>query len=543
MRIHPNNTKIELSVRSIKTFLSCFHDLFGAKELQKFIEETGMPLEYFEDENNWVSFDYYCNVLNALVNYSGDPNITYKFGLEAAKKTNWGMIQTILKSFTSCAYAYKMIVSLSPRWSKISTVKLIELKRNKAIIKGTLREGLIQNKNNCLGIQGQFAAIPTIWSLPPAKIKELQCAAEGADSCIYEITWQNPPAKKTGIYLFLTGIVFSLFIYQILIRHKNLYAFIPWILIILIPIIFFFIQHIINNKKILKENSKNKEKQNNTLTENLIDIEQFNSLLQERVKKRTDELLQTNSELKKKLHDLKENESELIRTQKMSNIGKVAVEISSKLKVPITEIKNSIDELSNFENDEITTDLLLSARRATDRCDKIVNDLLTFSDNGVSKYSGETDINSLIEKVMDEFSAETEGTDIKLTKNLVNGLPGIKIDPGQLQQILMILLNNAADAINHVPDKKNSEISVKTNSDKTGIEIQITDTGCGIPAGVLNKIFDPFFSTKTTTRRKGMGLTLTYNIIKKNGGKINVESTPGTGTTFIIFFPVNDNNH
>lgn len=131
MLINPEHTKIELNTRTIRHIVIAFEKMYGKKELTRFFNKTGLPVEYLTDENNWISYDYFIKVLNDLVEYSGDPEITFKFGLTTAANSSWGIIKTILKSFTSCTYAYKKVITLNPRWSKAGTFQFVEFKKIK----------------------------------------------------------------------------------------------------------------------------------------------------------------------------------------------------------------------------------------------------------------------------------------------------------------------------------------------------------------------------------------------------------------------------
>jgi signal transduction histidine kinase len=542
--INPENTKMELNVRAIRTFLSSFEKIYGRVELDKLIKKTGMPLEYFEYEDNWISFNYYCDVLNEIVDYTGDPEITYKFGLTAGTSKSWGIIKTILKTVSSCAYAYKTIISLSPRWTKVGKFTFINFKKNTALLELRLQKGLIQNRNNCLCIQGQLASIPTYYNLPPAKIKEIQCASNGADSCIYDISWRNLPYKKIGFYFVFTGILISLGLSQLIklnIIDKSIFHF---LFLIILPFACYSMWEIINSKITLKEHYKKTEEQNELLGKNLFEIEKSNEILQKKIEERTEELTASNKKIEENINELKSNEDELIRSGKSALIGALSEEISNKLIIPIKTIQVKLNETvqnkSSGESDNNIKNILINAQRAADRCEKIINDLLFISRNGNHSNHLEININMLIEECVIMANKEISDPDIKIMTYLSDNLPRIFANYNQLKQVIMIFLTNANDAITeHHKNKKDikGEISISSFLKNKDILLEIKDTGCGIPKDVINKIFDPFFSTKTSSKRKGMGLTLSFNIIKKLGGKIEVESIPGKETTFKIYIP------
>jgi signal transduction histidine kinase len=540
--INPSYIKMDLNVRTIRPYLSIFENMYGKKELIKFIEATGMPLEYFDDENNWVSYDYNCILLESLVIYSGEQQIPYKFGLTAATNMSWGIIATILKSFASCSFAYRTVISLSPRWAKTGAFQFTDLKKNKATIKYQLRKDLEQNRNNCLGIQGQLASIPTHWNLPPAKIHETQCAVEGADSCIYEISWKNPPTKKSGLYYFLAGVTISLLIYFIGIINNPALHTLQWSPIILVPLMLIYFRKIVTYKVAVKDSTNQIESQNEILEKNLVEIEKSNSLLQKKVEERTKELTASNDEIKKNIKDLKDNEDELIHTGKMTIVGQLAVDVANKLKKPVDKVRINVNTVAGktTESDPIY-ESIAGAIRGASRCEKVIHDLLSFSSNNHNLTLQEVDINQVLTEAAGNTAEEITYSNIRIKKELDGNLPKITADYLQIKQVLMIIINNAHDAINEslkIDDKKESEILIKTSFKNNEIIIIISDTGIGIPKNIIGKIFDPFFSTKPAGKKKGIGLTIGYNAIKRLGGRIEVDSKRDKGTKFSIHLPV-----
>ncbi|MFH0976741.1 MAG: ATP-binding protein [Spirochaetota bacterium] len=534
---------MEANVRVMRHIIIAFEKKYGRKELIKFIERTGLPLEYFDDENNWISHKYLRDLLKALVDYSGDPNIPYKFGLTTATNLSWGVIKTILKSFSSCSYAYKKVVSLSPRWGKVASLKYLKFKKNNAILKISMLYNNKQDKYNCLNIQGQLASIPTIWGLPPAEIKELQCAAKGADSCIYEIKWKNVPKKKKGLYAFFVGAAISGFLYLLSLTGIFELSQLSGLNFFLLPVIIFLLWIASLKKEIIKEGYKKTEEQNDEIEKILIEIEKSNTYLQEKVEEKVASLTENIEDLKKKIAFQQSNEDQSIRTAKMNSIGQLAVYMANVLRKPLDKIHTNVQSLlKDFSNNEDVTDSLEGAERAAQRCEKIIAHLLSFSENGSSPPVQEVDLNIIINECIAKANEEFGNSGIKISSQAENGLPKVKADYSVIEQVLMIIITNAADAIldaMNKGDKDEGKILIKTGLKNTGMAlVEISDNGCGMPKDVMAKIFDPFFSTKTSSRKKGMGLTLSYNAVKKAGGSIEVKSAPGAGTTFSIYLPV-----
>jgi two-component system NtrC family sensor kinase len=124
---------------------------------------------------------------------------------------------------------------------------------------------------------------------------------------------------------------------------------------------------------------------------------------------------------------------------------------------------------------------------------------------------------------------------IEFMKHFEPDLPMILVDPSQMQQVFLNMIINAAEAM-----EEGGELTIQTKLDPTGdfISIEISDTGYGIPEEHFDKLFDPFFTTKEVGHGTGLGLAISYGIVKEHKGTINVESTLGKGTTFIIRLPI-----
>ncbi|OIO36255.1 MAG: hypothetical protein AUJ74_03305 [Candidatus Omnitrophica bacterium CG1_02_44_16] len=178
------------------------------------------------------------------------------------------------------------------------------------------------------------------------------------------------------------------------------------------------------------------------------------------------------------------------------------------------------------------TDGLKRIEEAEKNSAELLEKLLQFSQNPKEKFQP-TDINAVIEDALGLTGPIMKMADVKVEKVFAAGLPAIMADKDQLQEVFVIFVLNAIDAI----DKK-GKITVSTRycSDDGYIEVAIADTGSGIKREYLDKICDPFFTTKTPDKGLGLGLTIAGEIIARHKGKIDVKSEPGVGTTFTLRF-------
>jgi signal transduction histidine kinase len=170
-----------------------------------------------------------------------------------------------------------------------------------------------------------------------------------------------------------------------------------------------------------------------------------------------------------------------------------------------------------------------------DRASEIVKNLLEFSRASHPRME-ETRLEEVVDKTFRLVKNEMDLHHIRFVKDVSSDFPPIRMDKSGLQQVLLNLFMNSIQAM-----KNGGELKVVIRSAESGSEarIDIIDTGPGIAPEHLNQVFDPFFTTKKVGVGTGLGLSVSYNIIKKNGGRMEVNSRPGQGACFSIFLPLN----
>jgi signal transduction histidine kinase len=169
--------------------------------------------------------------------------------------------------------------------------------------------------------------------------------------------------------------------------------------------------------------------------------------------------------------------------------------------------------------------------KQTFRASEIVNNLLNFSRTGAAEISN-VDVNHVVEETLSLVSHPLKTSQIQVVKNLGNELPAVRGSANKLQQVFLNLFLNARDAM-----PSGGILEVRTSAHNGSVEIEVVDTGAGIPREHIHRIFDPFFTTKASGRGTGLGLSVSYGIIKEHAGKVDVRSAPGKGTSFHVEFP------
>ena len=225
-------------------------------------------------------------------------------------------------------------------------------------------------------------------------------------------------------------------------------------------------------------------------------------------------------------------------TNKMATIGRMAAGVAHEINNPLAIInekagllKDLVHHTENFPNQDKFMKLANSITGSVERCSKVTHRLLGFAKRMEDNIEV-VDLKRLLEEVVGFQNTEIAHRNLKVNFDFDDNLPTIESDRGQLQQVFLNVINNAFAA---VEDGGNIDISTSSCTDRE-IAITITDNGSGIPEENLQYIFEPFYSTKGQFGT-GLGLSITRDIIDKLGGKIDVESEIGKGTSFIVKLP------
>jgi len=221
-----------------------------------------------------------------------------------------------------------------------------------------------------------------------------------------------------------------------------------------------------------------------------------------------------------------------IQTDKLSSLGRMAAGIAHEINNPLAGIllysSNLVKKVPEAGPLKKGLEVII---HETIRCRGIIQDLLEFS-RQKEPVKVMADLNGVIQKALSIVSNEFRLNRISLEKRLSDALPSVLIDVNQMEQVFINFFMNALEAI-----QGQGQVSVRSFQDKDnqGVVVEIEDSGMGIPQEHLERIFEPFFSTKP--KGTGLGLAVNYGIIQKHGGAIKVSSQPGRGTTIMIRLP------
>jgi signal transduction histidine kinase len=295
------------------------------------------------------------------------------------------------------------------------------------------------------------------------------------------------------------------------------------------------------------------------------ELAKYQKHLEEMVAQRTAELTQVNSSLRETNHQLADAHSQLLEAERMSAIGQLAAGVAHEINNPVAFVNANMGGLDTYlqqllklvelserfdaELPESARLEMTSMRREIDlkflkddaralisenkgglaRVTKIVQDLRDFASIGVTEWQL-YDLHRGLESTLNLIQGRIADTQLIKEYGVI---PEVECLPSEINRVFMNLLLNAAQAI-----FGQGQIAIRTGVDGNGVFVAISDSGCGIAPENLGRVFDPFFTSKPIGQGTGLGLSLSYGIVQRHKGRIEVQSELGRGSTFRVWIPV-----
>jgi signal transduction histidine kinase len=257
------------------------------------------------------------------------------------------------------------------------------------------------------------------------------------------------------------------------------------------------------------------------------ELEAWQHQLEARVHERTQELEEANRRLI-------EAQEQLLRKEKLAAIGQLAGGVAHDLRNPLGAIKNAVFYLNRkLDGTEVVQSnprigqFMQVMHEEVEHCNQIITDLLNFA-RSTPLSVAPTDLAQVIEKTLQSLSIPEN---VQIVKQFGPNLAEVPCDGAQLQRVFTNLISNAMDAMSN-----GGQLTIRTQRGLDAAEVVFSDTGSGISAEAMKKLFDPLFTTKT--KGTGLGLAICQQIVSKHQGSIRVASSPGAGATFTIRLPL-----
>ena len=304
------------------------------------------------------------------------------------------------------------------------------------------------------------------------------------------------------------------------------------------------------------------------------ELKELNTLLEEKVQDRTSLLNQKNYQLEETNKDLKEAQVQLLQAEKMASVGQLAAGVAHEINNPVGFVSSNISTLSEyvatyqmiFSQIQVVIDQKDENKRAASLVElknmlgnqdmafinEDISDLLSDSREGLLRVAEIVKGLKLFSRVdSDQMQKHNINDCVRTTLAMVNNqlkyictvethlgrIPDVEMNVGKISQVIANLLINAGQAIEATG--KNGRIIITTCTVGEFVELRVEDSGCGIPPSHLDKLFNPFFTTKPEGQGTGLGLSISFGIAQEHGGMLSATSTEGDGSTFTLALPIN----
>jgi PAS domain S-box-containing protein len=224
----------------------------------------------------------------------------------------------------------------------------------------------------------------------------------------------------------------------------------------------------------------------------------------------------------------------LIRSEKLATTGRLAASLAHEINNPLQTVIGCLGLAEeSMEADEEMDTYVTMAHDELKRAAKIVSRLRDLSRPADVERGEPTDVNALVDSVLEVSRKDLKDRQVCIVRDLQEDLPHPFLMPDRIKQVILNLVLNARDAMSGGGELR---LTTAYDGQRDEVVITVSDEGAGIPDDVMGRLFDPFFSTKT--EGTGLGLFVSQNIVQEQGGRIDVESTVGEGSTFKVFLPV-----
>jgi signal transduction histidine kinase len=510
----------EIGVRTFKSALVFFERQYGRERLEQLWKKEALPLslEFTEDITAFVSLAFGERVLEALVTGAGDVRFLEKVARFAAGPEALGFAYYMLRGLGTPRLAYEKTVELGPNYNRVGQFTIERLTDTELALtyKSRVAE---RNRNVCIMRQATFAAMPGIWGLPDAAVKETQCQVLGAPCCRYELSWQRRPPVTWRRFVG-GGVGLALGVPAVMAG-----AAAPWVAAVFSACGFFFgawldgLRVAAAKDAILKQQTDGMSMSIEELTRRADEVFRANVELDQRVADRTREL----NEALQRLRELDQLKNEFFAN------------VSHELRTPLTLILAPVEDrlATALPRDEV--ELLEGIRRNARRLLRFIDDLLDLSriDAGHLRLDIVSfDATTLVEQVVSGFRHAAEAANVAL---VVEGPKSANNLWGDLHRLESALGNLLGNALKFTPSGGRITVRVQEGHDET--TLSVTDTGPGIAPHELARIFERFYQAegeRAQRRGVGIGLSLAKNLVELHGGRLSVSSTPGQGATFTL---------
>jgi signal transduction histidine kinase len=250
------------------------------------------------------------------------------------------------------------------------------------------------------------------------------------------------------------------------------------------------------------------------------------------VRRKRRRLIRQNRRIRAMARSLRRQQRTMVRQEKMVAMGQMATGVAHEITNPLASM-DSLLQLAQRNSDRMNADVVTKLRDQVARINATIQQMRSLAHPAPGDKQ-QVPLNDLVGQAVDMARMDSRARRLGVQKELGGDVGVVVVQPQAIVQVIINLLLNALDATADVPEPR---LIVRTRRGDAGYVIEVADNGTGIAPQHMNRVFEPFFTTKPVGKGTGLGLSISYNLIRRQGGQIDVTSTPGVGTTFIIQLP------
>ncbi len=525
----------ELHAWVLRAVFEVFDEALGKQRVDATLEKFGVTREQLSDPEAWLFQEFVEAWFNELINAGGEPELFDRAARLALSPRYLGPLYALVRTLGSTESTYFRVAKTSPRYNKGATYTVEKKGAQHVFVTfqpkdATKRE---QTRYLCRFRQVQFAAVPTLFDLTPAKVECHSCVVDGDDCCEYEITWEERERRIAHWVAGLVGLGFA----SALIVGAKLTLW-PALLVALgFALGGMAIGRLGGMRSDLADRIKDLSDHHDALAISLRRNEsRFEQLLEakahvdRKVEDRTAELKKTSDQLASTLDEVRALDR--AKTDFFSNV-------SHELRTPLTLLIGPLDDMVRGAEPPGGTKVAVhSMRRNAVRLRLLINQLLDLSKVDAGKVAlqrSSIDPRAFAHRLVDAFRSAAERKNIRLEVEAPDHMAPIALDTNWLESALTNLVANAMRFVD-----SGGRVVVRVVDQGGDVALCVEDDGEGIPEADLPKIFDRFAQAGSSEARRGgtgIGLALVHEAARLHGGEVTVESKENKGTTFTMTLP------
>lgn len=529
------NGEQQILASFLAPFLDHTRETLGERRLQKILEELGASARELEDPTHWVSLRFTERFCERLAEEHDDPALFDQCGRMAFSERYMGLMLPIVRAFGSPGFGYDAMSRSLPRFNKVGEISVVKSKPGLRVLEYRAVPGAPQELSPyiCLTRQSQMAAIPTVFGLPPAKVDHPRCMQDGAESCVYTITWEEP---RRGLLRWglsgagaVAGLALAVPLWSVALRGPAL-GLIGALLGRSLGQGFELRRELAARATELSEHDEALLRLAQDNERRFAELQRAKANVEKQVEERTAELRATSETLRRTLREVRKLDRS--RSQFFANV-------SHELRTPLQLILGPIEDLVRGDEppggrEGALREMAGNARRLH----LLIDNLLALS----RADAGQVELRraaiapaAFVRHVADTFASAAARRGVTLAIEAPDDTPLVSLDPNWLSSALTNLVANALRAT-----PSGGRVTLRFQDEGDELRFEVEDTGQGIAEEDLERVFDRFAQSGEESIRRGgagLGLAIVREAARLHDGEVRVESRLGQGSKFTLRLP------